>query len=233
MADDDTVLRGVVPVVWCHSLGHEGNDAARAGRWLNVGQPPQASDYAMVLNGDPETRPFAAADLYRQGIAKRILITSIRGKARQTAQPKPHEVVRKILTRCGVRESDIDFVDSRCSSTFDEAKTLEVFLSSHPGVTVSVVTNEYHTRRTRWVFRRVLGSKMKQIRMVGAMTAEFNVSNWWKHEDGFVWYLSELFKFGFYWVRYGSGFVWMTATLGLIGIGWWVRRRNTADVSVI
>ena len=87
MADDDTVLRGVVPVVWCHSLATKETTLPALGRWLNVGQPPQASDYAMVLNGDPETRPFAAADLYRQGIAKRILITSIRGKARQTARP--------------------------------------------------------------------------------------------------------------------------------------------------
>jgi len=39
-----------------------------AGRWLDVGETPQASDYCLVLSGDYESRPFAAAALYRRAL---------------------------------------------------------------------------------------------------------------------------------------------------------------------
>jgi uncharacterized SAM-binding protein YcdF (DUF218 family) len=202
------------------------------GAWLDVGQRPQPTDYVMVLNGERETRPFAAADLYQRGLAKHILITSTRVKKRRTARPVPHEAVRSILIRCGVDESAIEFIDSRCSSTFDEAETLKQFLSSRPGVTVSVITNEFHTRRARWAFRNVLGPQMSEVRFVSARTDHFNPSNWWKHEEGFVWYLSEFLKFSFYWFRYGHGFAWVTAVFGIFVVGWHLRRRvltNTAS----
>jgi uncharacterized SAM-binding protein YcdF (DUF218 family) len=181
----------------------------------------------MVLSGGQETRPFAAADLYRQRIANRILITSVGGNQRQTDLPESHEVFRTILLHCGVPESDIEFIDSRCRSTFDEAKTLKTFLSTHPVATVSVVTSEYHTRRSRWVFGNVLGPSISQVHFVSARSDDFNASSWWRNEEGFVAYLSEYFKLSFYWVRYGHGLAWIAAVAGLIGLGWWISQRRS------
>ena len=198
------------------------------GRWLDVGTEPQKTDYVMLLNGDRETRPFKVADLCMQGFATRVLITTTVSDPRSSA-PKHHDVIREILLRCGVAGDKITLIDSRVRTTFDEAKTLGDFLSQRPDVRVSVVTNEYHTRRSRWVFAKVLGPKMRQVRFVSAPTDRFNANNWWKNEDGFTVYGSEFFKFGFYQVKYGSGLIWIAAlALALITIVFYRRRRANA-----
>jgi uncharacterized SAM-binding protein YcdF (DUF218 family) len=201
------------------------------GQVLDVGVEATRVDYAMLLNGDVDTRAFAVADLYRKGKANRILITSIQDKPRQTELPV-HEVARLVLVNCGVPENRIDFVDSRCRSTFDEAQTLLTFMQQHPEATFSVVTNTYHTRRTRWILNQVLGHQMSQVQMVSAQTDGYSAANWWKHEDGFTYYISEFFKSSFYWVRYGSGLTWIAAALTCVGLGWWIRHRRCDQNSV-
>ena len=185
------------------------------GAWLDVGEEPSDCDYVMILNGDKTTRPFEAAKMLLNGRADRALITSVKKAGRDTAEPETYDIVRAVLIRCGIPNSKITFVDSQCTSTFDEAKTLDAFMAKQADpVRVAVVTNEYHTRRTRWVFREVIGERISNVHFVSARTDYFNSSNWWKHEDGFVWYLSEFFKFTYYQYRYGRALWW---TLGLIG----------------
>jgi uncharacterized SAM-binding protein YcdF (DUF218 family) len=195
------------------------------GRWLDVGEQPDRSDYVMLLNGDFDTRPFEVADLYHRGKAARVLITSV-NDSQPGLGPSVHEVSRQILTRCGVPDARIDFLDSRCDSTFDEAKALEQFMTSHPEATFSVVTSDYHTRRSRWVLHNVLGSRMSQVRLVSARTDAFNATNWWRNEEGFVLYLAELLKSVFYFFCYGHGLAWVGAIVGLCSIGWCLRYRR-------
>ncbi len=180
------------------------------GGWLDVGTPPKKTDYVMLLSGDRNTRPFQVADLYQQKLADRVMITSSK-KSSKSLAPEKHEILVDILVRCGVPENKITPIDSRCASTFDEAATLNRFLDENPETSFCVVTNQYHTRRTRWVFSKVLGPKINRVYFVSAPTDHFHAGNWWKHEEGFTLYLSEFFKFAFYWVRYGRGLVWMAA----------------------
>src|SRR4051794_36002263 len=44
-------------------------------QFLDVSETPGRVDYVLVLNGDPETRPFAAAAMVRSGLAKKVLLT--------------------------------------------------------------------------------------------------------------------------------------------------------------
>lgn len=208
-----------------------GSTLPRIGRWLDVGEEPQPCDYLLVLNGDRDTRPFAAADLYQRGMADTILILSTPEVERPTTPPE-HEMVRSILLSCDVPDSKIQFLDRSSGTTFDEANALKGFLSEHPGVTCGVITNDYHTRRTRWVFRRVLGDQSASMQMLAAKTDDFGASNWWRHEEGFVYYLSEFFKFSFYVVRYGYGAIYLGLAAGLIGVIGWFGRRTTMERSL-
>lgn len=200
------------------------------GRWLDVGEQPQPCDYVMLLNGDRDTRPFAVADLYQKGTASRVLITSVGGH-QMTHEPPTHEVAMRILAECDVPETHVEFIDSQCDNTFDEAQTLAAFLRTHPRAKFCVVTNSYHTRRSRWVFRHVLGDEMRRVQFVSAPTDFYNAKNWWKHEDGFVAYSAELLKFGFYLCWYGNGLAWLSGIVGLVVAGWWLRRRSSLDPS--
>lgn len=198
----------------------------RLGRLLDVGVEPSKSDYVLLLNGDYDTRAFRVADLFHGGLADRVLLTSVKSKPRQM-EPKVNEVAQTILERCGVPKDRIDFIDSKCGTTFDEAHTLATFMEQHPKATFSVVTNTYHTRRSRWVMSHVLGDEMSRVQIVSAPTDAYNASNWWKHEDGFTYYLSELLKSSFYFLRYGNGISWLGAALSILGLGWWLQRRGT------
>jgi len=44
-------------------------------RFLDVSQTPRATDYVLVLNGDPETRPFAARPWFGWSV-KEVLLTA-------------------------------------------------------------------------------------------------------------------------------------------------------------
>jgi len=47
------------------------------GHWLDVGRSPAPSDYVMVLNGDEETRPFAAAAIVKARWARQVFVAEV------------------------------------------------------------------------------------------------------------------------------------------------------------
>jgi uncharacterized SAM-binding protein YcdF (DUF218 family) len=72
------------------------------------------------------------------------------------------------------------------------------FLQAEPGTTVAVVTSDFHTRRARAIFRRVLGERMERVHFVAAPTDGFGASDWWECEEGTITYLNEYAKLAFY-----------------------------------
>ena len=50
--------------------------AARA--WIVTDEPLTPADAVIVLGGGVETRPFAAAEYYRTGLAPRVLVSDVR-----------------------------------------------------------------------------------------------------------------------------------------------------------
>lgn len=199
----------------------------RIGRWLDVGVEPRPADLVMILNGERNTRPFEAIDLVRRQKADRILITSSHDRKSAQEVPRVHEALQRVLTTCGIAADKIELLDSECSSTFDEAKALDEYLQNHPHTSMIIVTNDYHTRRARWVFRQVLGDRADQLQFVSAKTERFDARNWWRNEYGFVTYLAEFPKFAFYQFRYGQGLIWIGAAIAaVVAVGWqWNRQR--------
>lgn len=175
-----------------------------AARFLDVSDPPQATDYVMVLGGHVETRPFVAAALLKAGLARKALMATIRGYGdeAQGIAPPEQEVVRAVLVRQGVSPNAIVILSNPCASTFDEARALAEFLQSEPHSSVTVVTSCYHTRRTRWIFLKALGEHASRVRFVGAPADGFDATNWWHFESGFCTYVDEYLKLAFYLVRY-------------------------------
>jgi hypothetical protein len=56
---------------------------------------------------------------------------------------------------------------------------------------VLVVTSNYHARRARFIFERVLPSNVT-LRVSGARDSEFDPSNWWQTRQGQKLFLTEL-----------------------------------------
>jgi len=196
-------------------------------QWLDVGERPRAADYVMVQGGDETSRPFVAAVLIKGGYAKcAITVKAMRNPdISAIVLPPAHEIIRQVLEKCGVPKRDILILPGEATTTFDEAAALAAFLEDRPHVKVLVVTNDYHTRRSRWIFRGVLGDRADQISFVSAPTDYFPIDHWWQYEEGFVVIINEYIKLAFYLIYYGRLGYWLAACGVLMLTVAWARRR--------
>ena len=203
------------------------------GRWLDVGETPQSTDFVLVLPGHYETRPFVSAALVNVGLADKALIIETASSPDVTAgvAPPNHEIVWRILVRRGVQPDDITILEASSTCTLEDAEALARFLKGRPDKTVTIVTNDFHTRRSRWVFRRVFGERFQQLRFVSAPRDECDAENWWHSRSGISLYVSEYLKLVYYFFLYGSGWIWTSVLLfgvvGLVAIRRVRRRRKT------
>lgn len=201
-----------------------------AAQWLDVGEYAQRADYVMVLNGAEDTRPFAAAAIVAGGWASRVLIAEVApsGNVIDGIVPPCHECNRTVLLKRGVAADRITILPGAAATTYDEAKALAAFLKNRPHARVLVVTNDWHTRRSRWVVARVLGDRADQIAFVSAPSDDFPLDAWWRSPMGFESILSEYLKLLFYAASYGCLLHWLAACAVLALVAAWIRRRESA-----
>ena len=199
------------------------------GRWLVVGNAPHSTDYAMVLPGGAHTRPFVAAAMVRRGMARGVLIprSDDSPMVEDGVVPPTHEILRRALVARGVKADQISFLDAQSTSTWQDAEALSIFLREHPHIRVAVITSDCHTRRTRWVFRRVLGDIPRTtLTFVSTPGDHFGPDDWWKTRGGISTYASEYCKYAFYLVRYGDPWVYSGLMAFMVFIGVWTLRRR-------
>ncbi len=136
-----------------------------AASWLDVGEPPRKADYVMLLNGGEDSRPFAAAALLKAHWVRCVLVaeTAPSPAVRDGIMPPDYEIDRRVLLKRGVPAADVTVLTGMAATTYDEAVALDTFLQNKPNARVLVVTSDYHTRRSRWVFARVLGDRAGQV----------------------------------------------------------------------
>lgn len=218
------LLTGAVAIAWTMRA-----PLLRAAlQWLDVGETPRRADYVMILTGDEDTRPFTAAALVKAGFANRVLVTQSASNPQvddRVALPA-YEMNRQVLLKRGIASDDITILPGAAAATYDEANALAAFLKDRPKTRVLVVTSDYHTRRSRWVFARTLGDRADQVSFISAPTDEFRKDCWWQDEESFVAVTTEYLKLAFYLVAYGHLGYWLAACGGLVLVAQWVHRRE-------
>lgn len=192
-----------------------GSLLAFAGRWLDVGETPHKADYALVLGGDENVRPFVAAALWRAGYVRKVLVSRVADSpaVEEGLAIPTHDVIRAVLRVRDVPEANIVVLDTPCSTTRDEAVTLARYLEREPSATVLVVTNDFHTRRARWVIRKSLGDRASQATMISAPTEAFSLDGWWRSQAGFRFVVNEYLRLTAYVVLYDRRVVFLGVTL--------------------
>lgn len=200
------------------------------GRWLDVGGPPVRADYALVAGGDVQSRPFAAALLYKYGYVKKILLTRpLRHAGSAKAAPEFDDLARAILEHEGVPDDDVELLAGEVASTMDEAQLLASRLAGEPQATCLVVTSDYHTRRALWSCRRAQPNGAERLRAFAAPVDHCSAANWWLAPAGPTTYLAEYLRLGFYYFRYGAASYWAAAVLLMLIAGSAVRRYLLRD----
>ena len=199
-----------------------------AASYLDVGRPPRTSEFVMVMPGDLKTRPFVAAGMVRHGLAQKVIIPTSESSplVQDSIIPSHDEAMRRILNIRGVSNDRIILIQAETGSTWNDAESLRNFLVDHQGAEVAIVSSDYHTRRTRWVFRRVLKKRYDNVYFVSAPTDYIPPQQWWQSEIGLRTYLAEYGKLLVYWARYGETIFWALA-IGTCVIAVLARRRSS------
>ena len=195
-------------------------------RWLDIGERPHHADYVLILTGDENTRPFVAAALLKTGFASHALITEVLQIPNSTPYPPHHEIARQVLLKRGIASDDITILPAKATTTYDEAIALKTFLADRPNARAMVVTNDFHTRRSRWIFSRVFGEQTAKLSFVSAPYDAYLQNNWWRDEEGFVTIGTEYLKLAFYLVYYGHLVPWLAACIGLVVVSKLARTRE-------
>jgi uncharacterized SAM-binding protein YcdF (DUF218 family) len=84
------------------------------------------------------------------------------------------------LVERGVPKDKIEAFAQDADNTKDEARALAQLASKKKWRSVIVVTSNYHTRRSRYIFRHVFPSAIRVL-LASAPDGDFDPQSWWQH----------------------------------------------------
>lgn len=188
------------------ALGWIGHAALlqRLAGWWAVSDDLRHADAVVVLGGDLDVRPFAAAAFYKRGFADKILVSDVSmGRAERLGMIPSHtELNRQVLLKLGVPETAIVTIGNDNSSTFDEAEAVRVWCLESGAKTVIVPTELFAARRTRWIFRRVLDDGGIAVIVRAFAPPDYELTDWWRNRHGLVDFNDEILKYLYYRAKY-------------------------------
>jgi uncharacterized SAM-binding protein YcdF (DUF218 family) len=160
-----------------------------AGQTWVVDEPAAPSDAMIVLGDDnyAADRAFHAAELYREKVAP-VVVASGRMLRRNVSVA---DVMERDLESFGVPAASIVKLTHTAENTREEAVEAARLIRARGWKRVLVVTSNYHARRARFIFERVLPANVT-LRVSGARDSEFDPSNWWQTRQGRKLFLTEL-----------------------------------------
>ena len=176
-------------------------EVARA--WV-VNEPATQADAIVILGGGIENRPFAAARMFHEGIAPKVLYMNVRlGPAEELGVGlSEREETRRILLSNSVPESALVALGTNVASTYDESRAVREWVRQTGATSIVIATDLFHTRRARWIFRRELRDTPVKIYIVGVAPVRYKMNDWWRNEEGVIQFQNELAKSVYYWFKY-------------------------------
>lgn len=192
-----TVIFALVGLVaW---LGRESLLRKAADLWI-VSDTLTRADAIVVLGGNSRTRPQEAADLYRKGLAKKVLVSRT-GRLDQSATgigPSDWELNRAALLKLGVSASAIETFGKANATTREEAIALREWTEQNAASVFIIPTEIFSARRVQWIFRREFFGRAVIIEVTPVEPPEYTREEWWKTELGLATFQNELLKYTYY-----------------------------------
>ena len=147
------------------------------------------ADAIVVLGGGPETRPVVAAELWRRGLADKILVS-------QGSED------RNRLLNLGVPAGAIERFGIANTNTKDEAVALREWAERNAASVFIISSEIFSARRVRWIFRRQFSGTAVSIEVPSFEPPDYTRWNWWKTEKGLVAFRTEFLKYMYYRLKY-------------------------------
>ena len=144
--------------------------------WI-IEDPLDKADVLIVLGDDNfyADRATRAVQLFREGKAP-VIVASGR-RLRPSAGIA--ELIEHDLVERGVPKDKVIRFTHDGDSTLEEAEALASLVKERKWRKVIVVTSNYHTRRARYIFRRVFPQGMK-VNVASTRDGDFDPEHWWE-----------------------------------------------------
>lgn len=156
------------------------------------------ADIIVVLSGDTNGRRVPkGVELFRQGYANRMVM--IGGEIQwNTLEP---EIMREHAVALGISKDNIHVVEQGIS-TYMQALSMVDLMIKEGLESAIVVTSDYHTRRTRYIFRKLFFPSGLTVIVRASPSGRIQSSDWWKNSDYAKIVFYEYTKLLWYWIRY-------------------------------
>ena len=171
--------------------------------WI-VSDPITPADAVVVLGGGLNERPFAAADIYKKGLVKEVIVSRVAQEryARLGGMPGHTELNRMVLLKLGVPEATIGTFGQANGSTDDEAAALRDWAEDHRVSRIIIPTEIFFTRRARWIFNREFAGSSVHVQIAAFEPSNYTRADWWKSKGGIIDFQNEFMKYLYYRLNY-------------------------------
>ena len=156
------------------------------GAILIVADPIAPVDAVVVLSGDDGNRLSMAADMRSKGFVDNLVITDSSSLASSR--------LAREAQQAGFPSASIYITKLQVDSTLDEAIAVREFAQDKGWDALMIVTDPYHSLRTRIIFRRELAGSGIQIYVRPVVGHWFTSTNWFLRPDGWSFAFLEIIK---------------------------------------
>ena len=156
--------------------------------WV-VDEPLEHADALVVLSDDNfyADRASHAAQLFREGVAPTVVASGRRLRPNAGIS----ELMEHDLVERGVPKEKILRLSHDADSTREEAASLAKLAEERHWKGIVVVTSNYHTRRARYIFKRVFPAGIT-VRVASARDGSFDPERWWEKRESIKLFGREL-----------------------------------------
>jgi uncharacterized SAM-binding protein YcdF (DUF218 family) len=112
------------------------------------------------------------------------------------------ELTRRILLSNNVPETAMTAIGTNVASTYDESRAVRAWIEKSGAKSILITTDPFHTRRALWIYRKELRGTKTEIHVVPVNRVDYQVKDWWQHEEGVIDFQNEVIKYIYYRWKY-------------------------------
>jgi hypothetical protein len=169
-----------------------------------VSDPVYEADAVVILGGGVYDKSKIAADLYRRGLTKKILVSDVLDSSHAIVGGHYSDTTlsREALRGYGIPDEAVETFGTVNKNTRNEAVALRDWIAQKSAASFIIPTEFLFSRRVRWIFNREFAGRNVQISIYPFETSHYNRNDWWRTEEGKSAFELELIKFIYYRIRY-------------------------------
>jgi uncharacterized SAM-binding protein YcdF (DUF218 family) len=171
------------------------------GRLLVTADPLKRADAIVVLSGGEQARLQEAISLYQEQYADAIILTET-GAVLEGWNTRYSSEQRLMLMDAGIPPTAIQVTGKHASSTREEAKLVRTQVANTDVHSLIVVTDPYHTFRTKLIWDDVFKGSGVEINIRPARGSWYKPETWWMTPAGWTNTLNEYAKLAGYLVTH-------------------------------